>query len=206
MDSVNDRHVIAERALWAAGALAVIGGVGPLIAAAGHTNRIAGVVFPFAVAAVAMVVMSVTYRRGRVFSALIFFLAGLAIAYGLLLVFTVPLRLAVEGACPPAPTRCAAGLELQLTGSENTGVTIAVVFGVLSLMAGFIGLAMLYRHRPPAASGPPVWPEHPPEKAAPKPTAAETVAAAPDGSANGRADKTETDAVEPETEPSPPAP
>lgn len=206
VDSTTDRHVVAERALWAAAALAAVGGVGPLLAAAGHTNRIGGVVFPFAVAAIAMVVISFTYRRGRAYSALVFFLAGLAIAYGLLLVMAVPLRLAVEGACPPAPTRCAAGLELQLTGPENTGVTIAVAFGVLSLFAGFIGLAMLYRHRAAAAPAPTVWPERPPEKAVPATISSEPNALAPDVSADGAAAKTATNAVEPETGTSPPAP
>ena len=198
--------MIAERALWVAAGLAVVGGVGPLLAAAGHTNRIAGVVFPFAVAAIAMAVISFTYGRGRAYSALVFFLAGLAIAYGLLLVLAVPLRLAVEGACPPAPARCTNGFELQLTGPENTGLTIAVVFGILSLAVGFIGLAMLYRHRPPAAPAPSVWPARPPEKAAPATAASAPVATAPDVSANSASDRTETDVVEPEAEISPPAP
>ena len=154
--------MIAERAFWVAAGMAAIGGIGPLIAAAGHTNRLAGIVVPFLGAAGANAVLALQYRRGRSFSALVYFIGGLAVAYGLLLVLAIPLRLAVEGSCPPAPQRCTAGQELQLSSAETLGLSIAVAFGALALLTGFFGLLALYRHRPGATQGPAVWPAQEP--------------------------------------------
>jgi hypothetical protein len=153
---------IVERAFWVAAALAALGGVAPLLLAIGQPSRISAVFFPFAAATVAMAAVALFYRRGRPLSALVYFLGGLAITYGLLLALAVPMRLAVTGACPPAPQECAAGFELQLTAQETTGLTIAVAFGIMSLLAGFLGLSVLYRQRAPAAP-PTVWPTRPPE-------------------------------------------
>ena len=158
MDQELERHVIAERAFWAAAGMVALGGIAPLIAAAGHTNRLAGIVVPFLGAAGANVALALLYRRGRSFTALVYFIGGLAIAYGLLLVLAIPLRIAVEGSCPPAPERCAAGQELQLSSVETLGLSIAVAFGALALLTGFFGLLALYRHKPGATQGPAVWP------------------------------------------------
>ena len=162
MDQELDRHVIVERAFWAAAGLAAIGGIGPLIAAAGHTNRLAGIVVPFLGAAGANGVLAVLYRRGRSFAALVYFIGGLAIAYGLLLVLAIPLRIAVEGSCPPAPQRCTAGQELQLSSVETLGLSIAVGFGALALLTGFFGLLTLYRRGRGATQSPSVWPKQEP--------------------------------------------
>jgi hypothetical protein len=162
VDQELERHVIVERAFWAAAGLAAIGGIGPLIAAAGHTNRLAGIVVPFLGAAGAYGVLAVLYRRGRSFAALVYFIGGLAIAYGLLLVLAIPLRIAVEGSCPPAPQRCAAGEELQLSSVETLGLSIAVGFGALALLTGFFGLLALYRRKGGATQGPSVWPKQEP--------------------------------------------
>jgi hypothetical protein len=164
-----DRNVIVERAFWIAAGLAVVGGVAPLLVAIGHTNRVGAVLFPFAAAALAMAALALFYRHGRSISALVYFLGGLAIAYGLLLVLSVPMRLAVEGSCPPAPERCVSGLELQLSSTEGTALTIAVAFGIMALLVGFIGLSILYRQRAPATL-PPVWPARPPENPPPPPS------------------------------------
>jgi hypothetical protein len=169
VDRELESNVFVERAFWVAAALAAVGGVGPLLVGIGHTNRIGAVLFPFAAATVAMAAVALFYRHGRSLSALVYFLGGLAIAYGLLLGLSVPMRLAVTGACPPAPQICSNGYELQLTGPETTGLTIAVAFGIMSLFAGFVGLATLYRQRPAAAALPPVWPAGPPESPAPPP-------------------------------------
>ena len=162
MDQELDRHVVAERAFWVAAGLAAIGGIGPLIAAAGHTNRLAGIVVPFLGASGANAALALLYRRGRSFSALVYFIGGLAIAYALLLVLAIPLRIAVEGSCPPAPQRCAAGLELQLSSAETFGLSIAVAFGAAALLTGFFGLLALYRHKSGATQGPTVWPAQEP--------------------------------------------
>jgi hypothetical protein len=162
VDHELERHVIAERAFWAATGMAAIGGIGPLIAAAGHTNRLAGIVVPFLGAAGANAVLALMYRRGRSFTALVYFIGGLAIVYGLLLVLAIPLRIAVEGSCPPAPQRCTDGLELQLSSAETLGLSIAVAFGALALLTGFFGLLALYRHKPGVTTGPAVWPAQEP--------------------------------------------
>jgi hypothetical protein len=107
-------------------------------------------------------VLAVLYRRGRSFAALVYFIGGLAIAYGLLLVLAIPLRIAVEGSCPPAPQRCTAGQELQLSSVETLGLSIAVGFGALALLTGFFGLLTLYRRGRGATQGPSVWPKQEP--------------------------------------------
>ena len=167
-----DRNVTVERAFWAAAGLAALGAVLPLLVTLGHNNRIAVVFLPFAGATLAMGALALFYRHGRTLSTFVYFLGGLAIAYGLLLTLAVPMRLAVLGSCPPAPQRCAAGLELQLSSSESTGLTIAVAFGLMALFAGFFALAVLYRQKA-APPPPPVWPDQPPAKTAaePKPEA-----------------------------------
>jgi len=162
VDQELDRHVVVERAFWVAAVMAAIGGIGPLIAAAGHTNRLAGIVVPFLGAAGANGVLAVLYRRGRSFAALVYFIGGLAIAYGLLLVLAIPLRIAVEGSCPPAPQRCSAGQELQLSSVETLGLSIAVGFGALALLTGFFGLLALYRRGRAATQSPSVWPKQEP--------------------------------------------
>lgn len=164
MDHELERHVIAERSFWVACGLSILAGVGPLIAAVGQTNRLAGVVVPMLGAAGGCAALALTYRRGRTYSALIYLVTGLAIVYGVLLVTAVPMRLAVEGTCPPAPARCTNGLEMQLSSPETLALSIAVGFGVLSLLAGFFGLLALYRLRPgSAAAAPSVWPDKEPE-------------------------------------------
>jgi len=162
VDQELERHAVVERAFWVAAVMAAIGGIGPLIAAAGHTNRLAGIVVPFLGAAGANGVLAVLYRRGRSFAALVYFIGGLAIAYGLLLVLAIPLRIAVEGSCPPAPQRCTAGQELQLSSVETLGLSIAVGFGALALLTGFFGLLALYRRGRAATQGPSVWPKQEP--------------------------------------------
>ena len=168
MEPELESNVVVERAFWVAAALAAVGGVAPLLVAIGHTNRIGAVLFPFAAAAVAMAAVALFYRHGRSLSVLVYFLGGLAIAYGLLLVLAVPMRLAVTGSCPPAPQSCTSGFEMQLTGQESTGLSLAVAFGILAVLAGFVGLATLYRQKAPVAR-PAVWPTLPPKHPAAQP-------------------------------------
>lgn len=166
MDPQLERHVIAERAFWAGAGIVVIGGIGSVIAGAGHPNRIAGVLIPFVVAAGGFAVLAVTHQRGRGFTTIAYIVTGLAIVYGLLLVLAVPLRLAVEGTCPPAPHPCTSGAELQLSNTETLALTIAVFSGALALLVGYFGLVAIYRMRPgasaAAAQQQQVWPAQEP--------------------------------------------
>jgi hypothetical protein len=133
---------------WVACGLAVTGGIAPLLFALGGPNRLAGAVVPYAVAAGAMAANAILYQRGRPLATALYFLAGVAIVYGMLLMFAVPLRLAVQGTCPDPPAVCPAGLERGFSSGEATGFTVAVIVGVLSILSGFFGLLMLYRRQP----------------------------------------------------------
>ena len=206
-----ESNPVVERAFWVAAALAALGGVGPLLVAIGHSNRIGAVFFPFAGATVAMAAVALFYRRGRSLAALVYFLGGLAITYGLLLALAVPMRLAVTGSCPPAPQQCGSGFELQLTSLETTGLTIAVAFGIMSVLAGFLGLSVLFRKQRAPASHPQVWPARPPESAepapAPVPAAAPAPAAAPPPEPEAKPEPQPEPAVEAATVPlEPPLP
>jgi hypothetical protein len=199
-----ESNPVVERAFWVAAALAALGGVGPLLVAIGHPNRIAAVFFPFAAATIAMAAVALFYRRGRSLAALVYFLGGLAITYGLLLALAVPMRLAVTGTCPPAPQACGSGFELQLTTLETTGLTIAVAFGIMSVLAGFLGLSVLFRKQRAPASRPQVWPARPPESSTPPPAPvpAPEAKAAPEPAPEPEPAL----AAEPEPEPPPPPP
>jgi hypothetical protein len=161
---------------WVAAALVAVGAVAPL-ASSGIQGRISGVAIPFLVAAVALGANALFYHQGRPIAVALYFIAGLAIVWGILSMLAVPLRLAVVGTCLPAPARCPAGLERPLTSGENTGLGIATFFGILAIFIAFYGLLILYRRqrfapRKEATS----WPAAPPEAASPAPADPEPVA------------------------------
>jgi hypothetical protein len=158
-----------QRAMWAfwiAAALAAIGAVAPLSFSIGAHSRLQWVIVPFGIAAVVLGINAVMYHQGRSLAATLYFVAGLAIVYGILAMVAVPLRLAVVGTCPPAPARCPLGYEQPLTSAENSGLALASFCGVLAIFVGFYGLLMLYRRlgvRPLQRS---LWPAKPPAKPA----------------------------------------
>jgi len=159
-------------AFWVAGGLVAIGAVAPLIVGGGIHSRIAGVFIPFAIAAVALVVNGVMYQQGRPLAVTLYFIAGLAIVYGILAMLAVPLRLAVVGTCPPAPVHCPVGFEQPLSSGENNGLGVATFCGVLGIFTGFYGLLLFYRRQGLAARRQPsLWPAQPPEQPTPAPTA-----------------------------------
>jgi hypothetical protein len=186
-------------AFWIACGLTITGAVLPLLLVVGTSSRISGVAIPFAVAAVAFAVNALIYHQGRPLAAVLYFIAGLAIVYGILALLTVPLRLAVVGTCPASQASCPSNFERVLTVSEDAGLTIAVAMGVLAILTGFFGLLMLYRRSAPRAvtHSTPLWPDRPPEAAAAEPAPASPSAAAPPAS---EASST------PETSPAPEAP
>jgi hypothetical protein len=111
----------------------------------GGSNRISGVVLPFAVAAIAFGACAVLYRQGRPVTTALYFVASLAIVYGILALVAVPLRLAVIGTCPPGQVGCALGLERPLTEAEDTALAFAIGMGIVAILTGFFALVMLYR-------------------------------------------------------------
>jgi hypothetical protein len=148
MPPLLDRDPRVLWSFWIAAGLAVTGGLGPLLLAAGGPNRIGGVIVPYAVAAAALAVDALMYRQGRPLATLLYFVAGVAIVYGMLMMLATPLRLAVVGSCQPPPSACSAGLELPWSAGESNGFAFAVAVGVVSIVVGFFGLFMLFRRRP----------------------------------------------------------
>jgi len=163
---------------WVAAALVAVGAVAPL-ASSGIQGRVSGVAIPFAIAAVAFGANALFYHEGRPIAVALYFIAGLAVVYGILAMLAVPLRLAVIGTCLPTPARCPAGLERPLTSGESTGLSIATFFGILAIFIAFYGLLILYRRqrfalRKEGTS----WPAAAPEAASPAPMEPAAVAAA----------------------------
>ena len=143
-------------AFWLACGLSLIAGLVPLVFGGG-SNRMGGVLIPFAFAAIFLAACALLYTQGRPIATLLYFLASLAIVYGILAVLTLPLRLAVIGTCPPAPLACPAGLERPMTSGESTALGLTVGLGIVAILTGFFALVTLYRRLapPPAASTPP---------------------------------------------------
>ena len=156
MDELPEGDPRVLWSFWLSCGLAASGGLAPLLLAAGGPNRLAGAILPYAVAAVAMALNALMYKRGRSLAAILYFLAGVAIAYGMLLMFSVPLRLSVTGTCPEPPEVCPPGIERGFSSGEATGFTIAVIVGMLSILSGFFGLLIYYRRMRPQPLPPPM--------------------------------------------------
>jgi hypothetical protein len=161
---------------WIACGLAVSGAILPLVLAAGGTNRIGGAAIPFGVAAMALAAAALLYNRGRPLATALYFIAGMALVYGMLTMIAVPLRLAVIGTCDPVPAICPSGFERPMSGGEDSGLAIGVAMGTLAILVGFFGLLMLFRLRPQTATPPPMRIEKPwvpPATETPAPTTTE---------------------------------
>jgi hypothetical protein len=135
----------------------------------GGSSRVDFVIVPFWVGAIALAASGLFAPQGRTFTGILYFIAGLAIVYGLLSMFSFPLKLAVLGTCPAPPAACTNGLPRPLTDGENTGIGVAAALGIAALLLGFYGLMTLYRHPAPEPVTPPV--RRIPPMAAPKPAA-----------------------------------
>ena len=97
-----------QRIMWAFGiaaGLAVIGALAPLAFTVGGHTRISGVAIPFGVAAVALAINAVTYHQGRTVAVAVYFVAGLAVVYGILAMLAVPLRIGVNAGSLPGRFR-----------------------------------------------------------------------------------------------------
>jgi hypothetical protein len=187
---------------WTAAAVVAVGGAIPFLIG-GSSSRIASVFIPFAIAALAFVTCALVHDMGRAITSALYLLAGLAIVYGLLTMFALPLQLAVLGTCPVPPQPCPTGVQHALTVAENTGIGFAGVFGIAALFIGFFGLVVVYRRSgaaakppaPPVRSIPPVMPR--PAKPAPVETPKAENGAGP---AETKAEMKELPEPEPELE------
>jgi hypothetical protein len=140
-------------AFWFACGLSAVAGLVPLVFGGG-SNRMGGVLIPFALAAVFLAACALLYRQGRPIPTLLYFLASLAIVYGILAVLTLPLRLAVIGTCPPDPAICPSGLERPMTSGESTALGLTVGLGIVAILTGFFALVTLYRRLAPSPAAP----------------------------------------------------
>jgi hypothetical protein len=163
---------------WAAAAVAFVGGLLPLVFG-GTSSRMVNVIVPFTIGAAALAVCGFVYQQGRLVSAVLYFVAGLAIVYGVLAMFAIPLELTVLGTCNPSPATCLGGIGRPLTAGENTGMGFAAGFGLVALFVGFLGLMIVFRKpvlppapAPPVRNIPPVKTREP-EREAPASVAAE---------------------------------
>lgn len=175
--------------LWLGAAIVFIGGLTPLVFG-GTSSRMASVVVPFTVAAAAFAGCALAHRQGRLFTALLYFVGGLAIVYGLLSMFAVPLQLAVLGSCPVAPGPCTSGLPRALSAGENTGLGAAAAFGLVAMFVAFFGLMVIFRRAVAPSTTPPVR-QIPPVVAAPAVKPATTRAAENGAEATAAAEEPE---------------
>ncbi|TMB78876.1 MAG: hypothetical protein E6I05_11155 [Chloroflexi bacterium] len=142
-------------AFWLAAGLAVLAGVLPVLIG-GTSSRVATVIVPFGVGAAAFAGCAVLHSQGRGVTSALYFLAGLALVYGMLAMFSLPLQLAMLGTCPAPPAACTDGLQRPLTVAENTGMGVAAAFAITSIFVGFFGLVVLFRRPGLPAYTPPV--------------------------------------------------
>jgi hypothetical protein len=140
--------------LWLAAALLVVGGLTPFFFG-GTSSRIDSVLLPFWIGAAVFAACAFLPNQSRGVTALLYFVGGLAVVYGLLSIFSLPVRLAVLGTCPALPARCTTGLPRPLTDGENNGLGSAAAFGLLAIFLGFYGLVTVYRRSTPAPTTPP---------------------------------------------------
>lgn len=155
-----------QRLIWSlylAAGIIFVGGLLPLFFG-GTSSRVSSVVVPFTIGAIGLAACALLHDQNRTTVAIVYFVAGLAIVYGLLSMFALPIRLAALGSCPVAPYPCTSGLPRALSDGENTGIGSAAAFALVGLFVGFFGLFTLYRRpipppfTPPVRSIPPVQP------------------------------------------------
>ena len=140
---------------WVAAGLAAAGGAMPFLVG-GSSSRISNVYIPYAIGAVAFGAAALWHDRGRAVTGGLYFVAGLALVFGMLTMFAFPLELAALGTCPAPPEACTSGLQRPLTINENTGIGFAAGFAFAALFVGFLGLMVVYRRHVVTATAPPV--------------------------------------------------
>jgi hypothetical protein len=180
-------------AFWLACGLAAVGGVVPLLLT-GTSGRVNGVIVPFGLAAIALAACAALYGQGRTFTSLIYFVAGLAIVFGILSLLAVPVRLSLVGTCPPSPAQCPVGFERPMTGAETLSLQFAIGMGIAAVLVGFFGLVALYRHLDAAR------PELPPMRRIPPVRDSRAAASAPVAAPEPTPTAAELPAPEPELE------
>lgn len=188
--------------LWLAAGIVFVGGLLPLFFG-GTSSRVSSVVVPFTIGAVGLAAVALLQEQNRTILGILYFVAGLAIVYGLLSMFALPIRLAALGSCPVAPYPCPSGLPRALSDGESNGLGSAAAFGIVGLMVGFFGLVTRYR-RPVLPPFTPPERKIPPMPAAAAPAATAETDAPSTNSSERAAEPAELE--EPEEAPELPAP
>lgn len=174
MDSAARSGQRSIWSLWLAAVIVFIGGLLPLVFG-GTSSRVDGVVLPFTIGAIGLAACALLSNQSRAMIAVVYFVAGLAIVFGILSMVSLPVRLAALGSCPVAPNPCTTGLPRALSDAENTGIASASAFGIVAVFVGFFGLVTIYRRAvtpaftPPERKIPPVAPATPVQDSAPAP-------------------------------------
>ncbi|HEV2413273.1 MAG TPA: hypothetical protein VGX27_00585 [Candidatus Dormibacteraeota bacterium] len=172
MDSAARSGQRSIWSLWLAAAIAFIGGLLPLVFG-GTSSRVEGVVLPFTIGAIGFAACALLNNQSRTMVSVVYFVAGLAVVFGILSMVSLPVRLAALGSCPIAPNPCTTGLPRALSDSENTGIASATAFGIVAVFVGFFGLVTIYRravtpaYTPPERKIPAVAPATPVQDTAP---------------------------------------
>ncbi|HKC19296.1 MAG TPA: hypothetical protein VKE27_06645 [Candidatus Dormibacteraeota bacterium] len=155
VDALTEDRQPVPWSLAVAGAIAFVGGLTPFVFG-GASSRLTGAIVPFTIGAIGLGAAAFLHNQGRTTVAILYFLAGLAIVYGLMSMFALPLRLAALGSCPVDPQPCPSGLPRVLSVGENNGIGAAAAAGILALFVGFYGLVTIYRRQTPPPFTPPV--------------------------------------------------
>jgi hypothetical protein len=175
--AMPQRERLLQWLFWTGCGLAVVGGIAALAIPHGGVNRIGPVAVPFALGAAALAILGLGRQLDRWLVLVLYAVPALALTYGLMMVASVPLRLAVLGTCPAAPAVCPVGFEPVMTGGENLALQIAVGFGVAALVVTVTALEVQFRPRlrlfkaSPAPAAPPPPPVMKPSAIVRKPPA-----------------------------------
>jgi hypothetical protein len=152
------RSRVADVCTWAAAAFAAAGAVVAIAAPAGGTNRVLGVALPFAISAAALAANGLTSLRVGWLGGLFYAAATLAILYGMILALSLPVRLSVEGICPPTTASCPLGFEHPARSAEIFAVYAATACGAFALALAFVAVEARYLRTPRPKKNQPVTP------------------------------------------------
>ncbi|HEY2597224.1 MAG TPA: hypothetical protein VGJ79_01960 [Candidatus Dormibacteraeota bacterium] len=145
MESISTREPRVLWSFWVACGLAATGAIASIVLAPSDLSRALGVAIPFALAAVLLGIMALTYPRGKSWATALYILAWIAVVYGILRMIAVPLQQAVIGACPVSADVCAPGLSRPFGTGETVAIAVGIITGALALQVGLFGLRAIYR-------------------------------------------------------------
>jgi hypothetical protein len=149
-----DPSQVAKWCTWAAATLAAAGCVVAIVVPGGGSNRVLAAALPLAIGAAALVAAALTSLRVGWLGGLLYAAASLATLYGMVLALVLPLRLSVEGTCPPAPASCPLGFERPATSAESFAVYAIAACGALAVVLTFVAVEARYLNRSRASRDP----------------------------------------------------